>query len=176
MRHRLVLCALVSALLYVMAAPSGAHIATRTDGDDTPGALDLSNASFSHANGQIRSTSRTFQAWSPSDLVNNQAFFFQYETRGDNTADYYVVVSWSGTALRGQLYRFTSGSPAFVRNVNATQDGRNVIVTFRRSAMTIRRSGNIAWMAQSRSIDASSCLAPGCTDNMPEIYMYPHSL
>src|SRR5207245_535765 len=74
MIHAVAIGSLVLPLMWV--APSAhAHHATRSDGNDTPGRLDISSASVGHSEtSAVTHTIRTYQRWSP-DVLRHGSFF-----------------------------------------------------------------------------------------------------
>ena len=175
------------ALLIVAGAPATAHRATPTDANDTPGLFDIRRASFSHRDGRIRVSATTDEAWkaqllaaeAPGNGPNDNAFQFQFESRGNKWADYLVVVDYKNGKIVANLLKWVppgekTNDAKFVAHVNGTKRGRTVFAKFAKRRLRPRDS-YIAWDAESYFVDDGAC-ENQCSDYAPNQGLFVHTL
>ena len=175
------------ALVALPALPAHAHKATRADGNDTQGLFDIRKASFSHRNGRIRVSATTDQTWNaqllaaeaPGNGPNDNAFQFQFESRGNKWADYLVIVDYNNGKIVASLLKWVpagekTDDARFVARVNGTKKGRTVFAKFPKRKIRPRDS-YIAWDAESYYVDDGAC-SDQCSDYAPNQGLFVHTL
>lgn len=166
---------LIGLLLVALPAPVAAHLSTPDDPADTPGLFDIRRAGFGHKDGFIRLSATTEGPWERTILaegvtgndVNDNAFQFEIESRGDFHSDYVIVVDIFDDRLQGDLRRYvTSSETEHVRFVDAEKDGRTVKVKLRKRLVRPRDS-YIGWSADSYFMESDRCSETQCIDYSP---------
>lgn len=172
-----VLTALV-ALFLSFSAPTLGHVTEKTDSTKSPSALDIRKATFRHGEGRFRVSAITEGGWA-ADLLgaddgvegNDNAFQFQFNSKGDNYADYVVVVDYNADDdLFAALYHWvppypTQKPPKYVSDVFVKKEGRTLRVSFFKRKVDPRKS-YIGWKAESYFKDDGEC-SHQCHDKAP---------
>ena len=163
-------------------APVQAHLQTKSDPNDTRGALDIRKASFSHRHGVVHVSLKTSGDWTAADLgegsKTDKWLGFQFDSRGDDCAEYLVYVDEFGGRLGAKLYKWAqpscgATSRSFVTNVHASRQDKTLKVKFAMRRLHPRDS-YINWEAQS-SNDMGTCTL-NCEDDAPNHGWYYHRL
>ena len=125
-RRRHPLLAAASFLLVaglVSAGPASAHTFTKTDGNDSPGKLDIRTASVGHVNNNVVHTVRTFEGWTPKSLGNDSFVVVEIDKNFDNDFEQCAFIFFAGGRLRGSL---TNCSQTFIRNLQVSKPSKAV--------------------------------------------------
>ena len=108
--RRFFAAAAVFALALSMVVPANANVITRTDGNDTPGPLDLSAISVAHRDGRQVFTFTTFDTIYPADVNGDNGWFeVDLDVNGDKDWNYYAAIFWFDGKLRGVYGRAGGG-------------------------------------------------------------------
>ena len=175
--------------MLIFAAPAGAHIASPRDGNDTRGLFDIRRAYFTHRDGSVRVSVRTADGWNPSvlgqDVPNNgfddNAFEFQFDSRGNGYSDYVVVVDWQDDQLEAELLRFVpfgerTTDTESIGFVGVQKEGRVLRIKVPRYRLHPRDS-YIGWVADSFFRASEACDgADWCKDHVPDRGLFVHRL
>jgi hypothetical protein len=164
--RQLLLAAVALSLVMGMlsAGPAAAHKFTRTDGNDTPGLLDLRSASVAHKTSVVVHSFRTFAGWAPSDLGRNSSFFVIGIDKNNDPrqAERCVLIFFAGR-LRAQLINCITGSgigPLPVSKPNRTTVKVNIPKA--QTGLSYR------WAVVSFYVEKRPCLN-GCVDGIPNL-------
>lgn len=103
---------LIAPLLSV--GPAVGHTATRNDGNDSPGRLDIRSASVGHANNRVVHTVRTYDGWTPRSLGNDSFLIIEIDKNFDNDFERCAFIFFAGGRLRGSL---TNCGRTFIRQL-----------------------------------------------------------
>jgi hypothetical protein len=177
----------VIALSLVFAAPAPGHVSEIKDGTNGPSALDIARASFGHSKERFRVSATTEDPWS-ADLLgaedgvkgNDNAFQFQFNSTGDEYADYVVVVDYNDDGgLYAALYYWvppypTTEEPKYLSDVFVRKDGRTLRVSLKKRKINPRES-YIGWKAESYYKDDNDC-SHRCHDKAPNQGLVNHGL
>lgn len=112
-RHRIVgaiACALVVAALGVALAGGGRVF----DPDDTSGVFDVREVGFSHPLGQPPAwTVITASSWKVNPLWDRGYIFLEFDTKGYEDAEHYVVIRSDGRRMHADLFKVATraGNP-----------------------------------------------------------------
>ena len=94
------------AILLVMgmlsASPAAAHNFTKTDGNDSPGRLDIRTASVRHTSTTVVHIVRTYNAWTPQSLGNDSFFVIQIDKNNNRVYERCAFIFYTNR-LRGSL-------------------------------------------------------------------------
>jgi hypothetical protein len=117
----------VAALLLVTgllsSGPAGAHTFTKSDGDDSPGRLDIRTASVGHTNNNVVHTVRTFEGWTPKSLGKDSFFVVEIDKNFDNDFEQCAFIFFAGGRLRGSL---TNCRRTFIRQLPVSKPSKAV--------------------------------------------------
>jgi hypothetical protein len=173
--------------LVASVAPAGAHLARPSDPNDTPGLFDIRRAYFTHRDGTIRVSVRMDGAWDaqalaeevPNNNRNDNSFEFQFDSRGNEWADYVVVADWVNGGLQADLRRFVPfGVPTseteHVDYVGIEKEGWVLRIKVPRSRL--RPDGpRMAWSVDSYHRGTGPCDPDRwCIDRVPDRYLFVH--
>jgi hypothetical protein len=101
--------------------PTSAHTFTKTDGNDSPGKLDIRTASVNHGNNKVVHTVRTFEGWTPKSLGNDSFFIIEIDKNFDDDFEQCAFVFFGGGRLRGSL---TNCRQTFIRNLPVSKPSK----------------------------------------------------
>jgi hypothetical protein len=113
-RPFLVAFALVLIAPLLSVGPAVGHNATRNDGNDSPGRLDIRSASVGHKNTSVVHTVRTYEGWTPRSLGNDSFLIVEIDTNLDNDFERCAFIFFAGGRLRGSL---TNCGRTFIRQL-----------------------------------------------------------
>ena len=85
---------LVAGMLSV--GPASAHSFTKSDGNDSPGKLDIRSSNVSHTSTSIVFKIRTYEPWTPASLQDDSFLVVQIDKNNE-------AHSKSGSQLQGRL-------------------------------------------------------------------------
>jgi hypothetical protein len=122
-RRRPLLAAAASLLVagLVSTGPASAHTFTKTDGNDSPGRLDIRTASVGHGNSKVVHTVRTFEGWTPKSLGNDSFFVVEIDKNFDNDFEQCAFIFFAGGRLRGYL---TNCRQTFIRQLPVSKPSK----------------------------------------------------
>ncbi len=122
-RRRPLLAAAASLLVagLVSTGPASAHTFTKTDGNDSPGKLDIRTASVGHGNNNVVHTVRTFEGWTPKSLGNDSFFIVEIDKNFDDDFEQCAFIFFAGGRLRGAL---TNCRRTFIRNLPVSKPSK----------------------------------------------------
>lgn len=95
----------------LVAAIAGAHDTDLTDPNDTPGSLDVRQVRLSHKSGPPGWTIVTFGEWRTAEIWDRGYLMVLLDTRGQEDAEYYLLVRSAGTDLLGSLWQIRNVGP-----------------------------------------------------------------
>jgi hypothetical protein len=166
--------ALISGLTVLAVLLGGgalAHVRTHHDPNDSPGILDLDELTMSHGDGKLRITIRTHGPWPTDEIYGPNYFRVNFDSRGDASIDFAVVVTRDGGPLLAYLLR--ESDAAYRGDVDLTRpDNRSVKLVLRKSRLD-PRPGYIEWKVESQYEDSGTC-QPACDDVAPDDGKYRH--
>ena len=105
----------------VSTGPASAHTFTKTDGNDSPGKLDIRTASVGHGNNKVVHTVRTFEGWTPKSLGNDSFFIVEIDKNFDDDFEQCAFIFFAGGRLRGSL---TNCRRTFIRNLPVSKPSK----------------------------------------------------
>lgn len=103
--------------------PASAHTFTKTDGNDSPGKLDVRTASVNHGNNKVVHTVRTFEGWTPKNLGNDSFFIIEIDKNFDDDFEQCAFIFFAGGRLRGSL---TNCRRTFIRSLPVSKPSKAV--------------------------------------------------
>lgn len=103
--------------------PASAHTFTKTDGNDSPGKLDIRSASVNHGNNKVVHTVRTFEGWTPKTLGNDSFFIIEIDKNFDDDFEQCAFIFFAGGRLRGSL---TNCRRTFIRSLSVSKPSKAV--------------------------------------------------
>jgi hypothetical protein len=104
--------------------PASAHTFTKTDGDDSPGKLDIRTASVAHANNKnVVYMVRTFERWTSKSLGNDSFFIVEIDKNFDDDFEQCAFIFFAGGRLRGSL---TNCRRTFIRPLSVSKPSNAV--------------------------------------------------
>ena len=165
------------ALVAFLIAPASAHRQTKTDPNDTDGALDIRSVSFAHTDGRFKVKVTTFGGWTIGDLQSGDSppdnqFLFSLDTRGNSDTDFDVLID----ALDGNMVAVIYRDNELVARFPASKNGKTAGASFRKGRVD-PRSSYVRWGAASRSAgDRVGCNSGFCLDRVPGSGFYTHDL
>lgn len=101
--------------------PASAHTFTKTDGNDSPGKLDIRTASVGHATNKVVHTVQTHEGWTPKSLGNDSFFIVEIDKNFDNDFEQCAFIFFSGGRLRGSL---TNCRRTFIRSLPVSKPSK----------------------------------------------------
>lgn len=105
----------------VSTGPASAHTFTKTDGNDSPGKLDIRTASVGHGNSKVVHTVRTFEGWTPKSLGNDSFFIVEIDKNFDDDFEQCAFIFFAGGRLRGSL---TNCRQTFIRKLPVSKPSK----------------------------------------------------
>jgi hypothetical protein len=154
------------AVLSAFFAAEVAHAGTATisDGNDTPGPLDISSASHGHSGGKVTHTIRTFANWPIGLLGPSTPNFFSLEisTDGDRAPERFVLIFSSGGRM---IAGVASANQQFLGSANASRPNRHTVRVAIRPELLGDPAG-YRWQALSFYEGSGGCRG-GCFDKAP---------
>jgi hypothetical protein len=145
----------------VLAPTANAHRFTRTDGNDSPGRLDIRSASVSHAGRTIVHSVRTFERWKAGALNSADSFLVIWiDTNFDNDFERCAFIYHRGR-LRGSM---SNCRRTFIRSLRVSKP------TATSAAVRIPRGelpGAYRWVAVSFWTGAPARCSSTCFDAAP---------
>jgi hypothetical protein len=162
LRLGLAVAAALSALFVAEAAQAGT--ATISDGNDTPGILDISSVSHGHSAGKVSHTIRTFANWPIGLLGPSTPNFFSLEisTDGDRAPERFVLIFSSGGHM---IAGVADTNQQFVGSASASRPNRHTVRVTIRPELLGDPTG-YRWQALS-FYEASGGCGGGCFDKAP---------
>jgi hypothetical protein len=141
------------------AGPAAAHNFTTTDGNDSPGRLDIRTASVRHTSTAVVHIVRTYNAWTPQSLGNDSFFIVQIDKNNDRRYERCAFIFYSGR-LRGAL---TNCGAQFIRALPVAK------LTATTAKITIPKSqlGQVYWWGIASLWDGPAPCRNGCVDFLP---------
>lgn len=163
--HLLVGFALLLVAGLVSAAPATAHTFTKSDGNDTPGLLDLRSASVAHKPTSVVHSFRTFAGWAPSDLGRSSSgFFIGIDKNNDpQHVERCVVVVFRNGRLRAFLAGLDCSNA--LGTLQVSKPNRTTVKVTIPKAQT---GLSYRWAVISLYFEARPCLN-GCIDGIPNL-------
>ena len=120
--------AVAGLLVLAMAAIASGVTTTETDGNDTRGTLDIRRVTYRWAKGAAPAWEvRTFHTWAQRGMWDRGYFFVEFDTRGDERADFYALLFSDGRRMRGELFRTGALRDARVRPVSVRRPDRSSV-------------------------------------------------
>jgi hypothetical protein len=157
-----VLASLLVAGLF-SAGPAGAHTVTRTDGNDSPGKLDLRSTSVSHTSTGVVHKVTTYGTWSARSLGNDSFFIIQVDKNNDRNYERCAFIFFAGGRLRGSL---TNCGSQFIRNLPVAKlSGTTAKITIPKSYLT-----PVYWWGVASLWDGPAPCGNGCVDFVPNTF------
>ncbi len=155
--------ALLVAVGLLSAAPASGHTFTKTDGNDTPGLLDLRSASVSHTSRAVVHSFRTFAGWSPADLGRNSSLFvIGIDKNNDATQAERCVLVFFASRLRAIL---TNCGNQAITSLAVSKPNRTTV----KVTIPNRQTGfSYRWAVVSLYFEERPCLN-GCVDGIPNL-------
>jgi hypothetical protein len=157
---------LVSSVLSV--GPVAAHTFTKTDGNDSPGKLDLRSVTVSHTATGVVHKVTTFNSWTSRSLGADSFFIIQIDKNDGPQGDYErCAFIFYTNRLRGSL---TNCGAQFIRFLPVSKvSGTTAKITIPKS-----QTGSVyRWAAGSLWVGPAPCGGRGCVDfapnNFPDI-------
>jgi hypothetical protein len=157
---------LVSGVL--SAGPVAAHTFTKTDGNDSPGRLDLRSVSVSHTSTGVVHKVTTYNSWTSRSLGVDSFFIIQIDKNNGPQGDYErCAFIFYTNRLRGSL---TNCGAQFIRFLPVSKvSGTTAKITIPKS-----QTGSVyRWAAASLWVGPRPCGGRGCVDfapnNFPDI-------
>lgn len=105
----------------VSTGSASAHTFTKTDGNDSPGKLDIRTASVEHGNSKVVHTVRTFEGWTPKSLGNDSFFIVEIDKNFDDDFEQCAFIFFAGGRLRGSL---TNCRQTFIRKLPVSKPSK----------------------------------------------------
>lgn len=157
-----VLASLLIAGLF-SAGPAGAHAITRTDGNDSPGKLDLRSTSVSHTPTGVVHKVTTYGTWSARSLGNDSFFIIQIDKNNDRNYERCAFIFFAGGRLRGSL---TNCGNTFIRYLPVGKlSGTTAKITIPKSLLT-----PVYWWGVASLWDGPAPCGNGCVDFVPNTF------
>lgn len=121
--RRLLLAAVALSLVMglLSAGPAAAHNFTTTDGNDSPGRLDIRTASVGHKNNSVVHTVRTFEGWTPRSLGNDSYLIVLIDKNFDSDFEQCAFIFFASGRLRGSL---TNCRRTFIRQLPVSKPSK----------------------------------------------------
>ena len=143
------------------AGPAAAHNFTRSDGNDSPGRLDLRSVSVSHTSTAVVHKVRTYESWTPRSLGNDSFFIIQIDKNNTSEGVYErCAFIFYASRLRGSL---TNCGSQFIRYLPVAKlSGTTATITVPKT-----QTGNVYWWAGASQWDGPSPCGRGCVDFAP---------
>jgi hypothetical protein len=163
--------ALVIAMSLTVAPTAAAHTASKSDGNDTKGPLDLASVSVEHTtDGGLVYTFKTLQRWIPRDLGQRSYLALLFDTDEDGDIDRCAFIYRPALELRGLLTdcaRHEFGTPPVEKTGRRTAQ----IVLTPDSVGRTHRWGAISFYERD-----DPCNPSGCLDAVPNRGLMFHDL
>jgi hypothetical protein len=139
--------------------PAAAHNFTKTDGNDSPGKIDLKAVSVSHTSTSVVHKVQTFNAWTPQSLGDDSFFIIQIDKNNDRNYERCAFIFYT-SRLRGSL---TNCGNVFIRFLPVAKlSGTTAKITIPKT-----ETGNVYWWAGVSVWDGPSPCANVCVDFAP---------
>lgn len=165
--RRLLLAAVgfVSVSSVLSAGPVAAHTSTKTDGNDSPGKLDLRSVSVSHTATGVVHKVTTYNSWTSRSLGADSFFIIQIDKNNDRHYERCAFIFYTNR-LRGSL---TNCGAQFIRFLPVSKvSGTTAKITIPKS-----QTGRLYWWAGGSLWDGPAPCGNGCIDfapnNFPDI-------
>jgi hypothetical protein len=154
---------LVSGVL--SAGPVAAHNFTKTDGNDSPGKLDLRSVTVSHTATGVVHKVTTYNSWTSRSLGADSFFIIQIDKNNDRHYERCAFIFFTNR-LRGSL---TNCGANFIQFLPVTKlSGTAAKITIPKS-----QTGSVYWWAAASLWDGPAPCGNGCVDfapnNFPDI-------
>jgi hypothetical protein len=122
----------------LVTAIAGAHDTDLTDPNDTRGILDVQRVRLAHKPGPPAWTIVTFGEWRTAKIWDRGYLMVLLDTRGEASAEYYLLVRSARTDLLGSLWRIRNVGPdSYLRSLPVQRDSRrSATVQVRLSRLT----------------------------------------
>lgn len=132
----------------LMLHPAGAHLQTKSDGDD-PGRLDIRKMRFSHSSRKIYLKIRTDGHWRGRLLKRNRYVRIDLNPRGGNRHGYAVRAKFRHGSLRGIVYRINADSSyTRVGKARISRPTRETIRFDVKRRLIGAKNGRLRWSVQ----------------------------
>jgi hypothetical protein len=144
------------------AGPAAAHTVTRTDGNDSPGKLDLRSTSVSHTSTGVVHKVTTYGTWTAPSLGNDSFFIIQIDKNNDRTYERCAFIFYA-SRLRGSL---TNCRRTFIRSLPVAKlSGTTAKITIPKSLLTPQY-----WWGVASLWDGPAPCGNGCVDFVPNTF------
>lgn len=176
MRKTLLGLGIIAAMLVPTAAQ--AHVDVKSDAADSLSLFDISAAGMSHNSGFLWGGIWTHDAFRHPTLARaKNAFYVDFDTRGDNNADYWIRLAHRNGSLYGELYKYnqTGTRSYFWGAVKVSRVERGVMWRVSRDRLRIQ-GGFVRWYASTSYKSRFGACSEVCWDYAPRFGMYPHDL
>jgi hypothetical protein len=145
------------------AGPAAAHTFTKTDGNDSPGKLDLRSTSVSHTSTGVVHKVTTHGTWTPRSLGNDSFFIIQIDTNNDRNYERCAFIFFASGRLRGSL---TNCRSTYIRALPvAKPSGTTARITIPKSA-----APPVYWWGVASLWDGPAPCGNGCVDFAPNTF------
>ncbi|HUF60199.1 MAG TPA: hypothetical protein VMR89_12105 [Actinomycetota bacterium] len=145
------------------AGPASAHTVTRTDGNDSPGKLDLRSTSVSHTSTGVVHKVTTYGTWSARSLGNDSFFIIQIDKNNDRNYERCAFIFFAGGRLRGSL---TNCGNTFIRYLPVAKlSGTTAKITIPKSVLK-----PAYWWGVASLWDGPAPCGNGCVDFVPNTF------
>jgi hypothetical protein len=100
-----------------------------TDPNDTRGSLDIRRVHYAWVPGAVPTWEvRTREAWTAHLLWDRGYTFVEFDTRGDERADFYVLVYSDGRRMRGAMFEILPARDRRIRSLAVGRPNRSTAV------------------------------------------------
>ena len=165
--------AMMAALLALAGVGStSAHTRTHEDADDSAGSLDISSVSFTHRDGKVRLTIRTYEAWEDAFLAHQyRDFLIDLKTRSNPKYDFRIVIDFDQEAgLTARLWDKEKNE--WVGNLRVRRpSATSVRVRVAKKRLDVERDSAV-WHVYSSSFEGEGDCEDGCYDRAPEYGLF----
>ena len=151
---------LVAGLLSV--GPARAHTFTKTDGNDSPGKLDIRSSTVSHTSTSIVFKIRTYQTWTPASLQNDSFLLVQIDKNNDRRYERCAVIFFA-SRLRSVL---TNCGQIVIQNLPVGKPNATTV----RTTIPKSQTGLVHWWATATYWEGASPCVNGCVDFLPNFF------
>jgi hypothetical protein len=113
----------LSLAIGALVSPTAAHTFTKSDGNDSPGRLDIRSVSVSHKDSSVVHGVKTYEGWSAKSLGDDSFFIVGIDTNFDDDFERCAFILSVGR-LRGSL---TNCRQRFFRTLPVTKPSRTMV-------------------------------------------------
>ena len=152
------------AAIALAVAPSKADTATKNDGNDTIGFLDIEEVQHNHgANDKLVHKVITFDNWASSQLTGGNYIELDFDLPSDDSGRM-IEIKYQGGELKAKMYQIDP--PRYLRTIDVSRPSEHAVkVRFKKSEL---KSGIDSYKWRVRTVyDGSECPTTVCVDTRP---------